>query len=464
MTKAQAIILAGGQGVRMRSRRPKTLQELGGQPMIRYIVASANDAGFERIHIVHGEDGDEVKALVSADNINWVYQSAPLGTGHAVLQAIPHLEPHCIACVLYGDIPLVESATMTRLVQLADTHTLSLLTVELEDPTGYGRIKRSNDGGVIKIVEEKDASTAERNITEVNAGPIAAKYDSLRRWLNRLDNDNSQNEYYLTDIISHAVAEGVAVASCQTLSRHETAGVNSRIEQAQLERIVQLKQAEKLMRSGVQIIDPARFDLRGRCSAGKDCRIDVNVVLEGEVSFADNVQIDANNVIRNSTVGTGVTIRENCSIEGATIGDNCTIGPYARIRPGTVIGKNSRIGNFVEIKASTIGEGSKINHLAYVGDAHIGSNVNIGAGVITCNYDGKKKHPTIIGDNVFVGSNSSLIAPLEIHDDARIGAGSTISKNVNSGELVVERAQLRTFKRKAAQRNHKDSTQEQSDQ
>ncbi len=448
MTISEAIILAGGQGVRMHSNRPKTLQELGGRPMIRYIVDTAKDAGFDRIHVVQGDDGDEIRQQIPDTDINWVRQPAPLGTGHAVLQAIPHLNSDSMVCVLYGDNPLIEPQTARRMLELAKTHPLVLLTVDLVNPTGYGRIKRASNGELEKIVEEKDATDEERKITEVNAGPIAANSQSLVQWLDLLDNNNSQNEYYLTDIVSHAVAQGFAVATCQGSNPSEIAGVNSRVEQARLERELQMKQAEQLMLAGVHIIDPARFDLRGQCTAGRDCRIDVNVVLEGEVVLADDVKIDANNMIRDTILGKGVNIRPNCTIEGAEIGDGCTIGPFARIRPGTVIGKNSSVGNYVEIKASNIGEHTKINHLAYVGDAEIGNHVNIGAGVITCNYDGTKKQRTIIGNHVFVGSNSSLVAPLEIRDDARVGAGSTISKDVDSGELVVERAKVRTIKRR----------------
>lgn len=448
MTRSEAIILAGGLGVRMHSNRPKTLQELGGKPMIRYIVNCARNAGFNQIHIVHGEDGAQIKQHVADNDINWILQSAPLGTGHAAQQAMEYVDPNSTVCILYGDIPFLQPQTAAKLVELANVNSLALLTIKLEKPTGYGRIKRDRNGALKKIVEEKDATPEERELTEVNAGPVAAKVEHLARWLNLLDNNNSQNEYYLTDIIGIAVAEGIQVATCHASQPDETAGINSRIEQAHLERKFQMKQAEKLMHAGVQIIDPSRFDLRGECTAGKDCRIDVNVIIEGSVKLEDNVNIEPNNVIRDSTLGSGVTVRSHCSIEGARIGDGCTIGPFARIRPGTTIGNNSKVGNYVEIKASSVGENSKINHHAYVGNAQIGNNVNIGAGVITCNYDGKKKHTTIIGNNVFVGSNSSLIAPLEIQDDATIGAGSAISKNVNRGELVVERSDTRTYKRK----------------
>ena len=432
----------------MRSNRPKTLQELGGQPMIRYIVNCARSAEFDRIHIVHGENGLEIKRHVTGSDINWVLQSEPLGTGHAAQQAIAHVDADSTVCILYGDIPFIQPQTVTKLVELANTHSLALLTVELEKPTGYGRIKRDENGVLIKIIEEKDTTQEEQAITEVNAGPVAVKVRQLARWLSMLDNNNSQNEYYLTDIIEIAVSESIQVATLQASQPDETAGVNSRTDQARLERKLQMKLAENLMQTGVQIVDPSRFDLRGECNAGKDCRIDVNVIIEGSVELEDNVNIESNNIIRDSTLGSGVTIRPHCLIEGARIAAGCTIGPFARLRPGTVIGKNSKVGNYVEIKSSTIGENSKINHHAYVGNAEIGSNVNIGAGVITCNYDGREKHTTIIGDNVFVGANSSLIAPLEIQADAKIGAGSAISKNVNRGELVVERSKTRTYKRK----------------
>ncbi len=418
--------------------------------MIRYIVNCVRECGFDRIHIVHGDCGHEIQQQIPDDGINWVLQSESLGTGHAAQQAIPHLDPASTVCVLYGDIPLIQPETIKRLLELANAHSLSVLTVELDDPTGYGRIKRDQQGAFIQIVEQKDTSPEEQAIKEVNAGPMASKAEPLIRWLNLIDNDNAQKEYYLTDIVSSAVAEGVAVATHQASDVLETAGVNSRMDQAKLERALQMKQAEQLMQDGVHIVDPGRFDLRGNCAAGKDCRIDANVILEGEVQLAEGVQIASNCVIRNSKLGPGVEVKPFTSIDGAEIAAGCTVGPYARIRPGTVIGRNSRIGNYVEIKASVIGEDTKISHLAYIGDAKIGNHVNIGAGVITCNFDGKRKHQTYIGDYAFVGSNSALVAPLEIQDNAFIGAGSTISKNVNSGELVVERAEVRTIKNRQA--------------
>ena len=441
----------------MHSNRPKSLQELGGQPMIRYIVNCVNNTGVDKIHIVYGENGHQIQESIPDKHINWVLQSAPLGTGHAVQQAIPHIDVESTVCVLYGDTPLIQADTVNRLIELANTHSLSVLTVNLDNPTGYGRIKRDEDGVLQQIVEEKDTAPEERQLSEVNAGPLAVKAKSLTRWLKLLDNNNIQSEYYLTDIVKHAVAEGVVVASCQAGDLLETVGVNNRMDQARLERALQMRKAEQLMKEGVHVVDPARFDLRGNCTTGKDCRIDANVILEGDVTLDDSVSIASNCVIRDSKLGSGVEIKPFSSVEGAEIGEGCTVGPFARIRPGTVIGRNSRIGNYVEIKASNIGEDTKISHLAYIGDAKIGNNVNIGAGVITCNFDGKRKHPTYIGDHSFIGSNSALIAPLEVQEYAFIGAGSTISSNVNSGELVVERGEVRRIKNRHAPKNGQKS-------
>ncbi len=416
--------------------------------MLAHLLDSVNSMRPKRVHVVYGSNGAEILDRFAHENVNWVLQSAPLGTGHAVLQAIPHVDAGSTVCVLYGDNPFVSDKTISQLVELASAGKLALLTAELEDPTGYGRIKRTTDGKLERIVEHKDATDKERQIREVNAGPIAAPASLLEDWLGRLGNDNQQQEYYLTEIVDFAVSDGIEVATCQPSKQNEISGVNSRIEQAQLEREYQMKNAEDLMRSGVEIVDPARFDLRGKCEAGRDCRIDVNAIIEGHVRLGDNVRIEANNSIKESDLGANVTIRENCVIDGARIESGATIGPYARVRPGTVIGKNCQVGNFVEIKNSNLGEGTKVNHLAYVGDADVGRNVNIGAGTITCNYDGKRKHRTIIGDNAFIGSNVSLVAPVQIGDNAVIGAGSTITKNVGPAQLAVERAKVKTIQRK----------------
>lgn len=431
----------------MNSDKPKSLQEVGGLPMLQYILSGAKSINPDRIHVVYGDSGTQLLERFSHEDVNWCLQSEPLGTGHAAQQAIAHVDRNAIVCVLYGDNPFVSAETISKLVKHASADQLAILTAELDDPTGYGRIKRDVDGRLERIIEDKDASDSERDIKEINAGPLAVSALRLSRWLARLKNDNKQQEFYLTDIVDFAVSDGISVATTQPSQVSEIAGVNSRIEQAQLERIMQKKNADSLLNRGVEIVDPARFDLRGNCESGKDCRIDINVVLEGEVLLGDNVSIEANNIIKNTVLGAGVTILPNCVIDGAQIESGCTIGPFARIRPGAVIGKNCRIGNYVEIKNSTLGEGTKVNHLAYVGDSQVGQNVNIGAGTITCNYDGKRKHKTVIGDNAFIGSNVSLVAPLEIGAGAVIGAGSTITKDVSSDHLAVERSKAKVIHR-----------------
>ncbi len=430
----------------MRSDEPKSLQQISGQPMLAYIISAAQNAQMDRIHVVIGNDGDKVRKEFAHLKINWVLQSKSIGTGHAVAQAIPDVAENSIVCVLYGDSPFVQSETVCRLIDVAKNCGLCLLTSIVSNPAGYGRIVRNERGELQQVVEEKDASDEQLQITEVNAGPIAAKKNLLEVWLDRLNNDNIQKEYYLPGVIDFAIEDGFEVPTLLSTSQTEIMGVNTRIEQAELERMTQLKNAQDLMKAGVRILDPARFDLRGECVAGKDCSIDVNVVLEGTNTLADQVQIEANNVIRNSKIGKGVIIKPNCVIENAEIEENCEVGPFARIRPGTVIQKNCRVGNFVEIKNSILGEGTKVNHLAYVGDSEIGKHVNIGAGAITCNYDGRQKHRTIIGDYVFIGSNVSLIAPIEIGDHAVVAAGSTISKNVSSNRLAIERSATKTLK------------------
>ena len=416
--------------------------------MLQYLLSSAQSIEPDRIHVVYGSNGRQILERYAQEEINWVMQLEALGTGHAVQQAIPHVEENAVVCVLYGDNPFVSAETMMDLMHLASRNQLALLTAELEDPTGYGRIKRDANGKLEKIIEEKDASESERNIREINAGPLAVPASLLIGWLARLKNENQQREYYLTDIVDLAVTDGVDVATSHPSLTSEISGVNSRLEQAQLERTLQMNNAKDLLRHGVEIVDPARLDLRGDCVAGKDCRIDINVIMEGDIKLADNVNIEANNVIKDTDVADDVTILPNCVIDGAKIDSGCKIGPFARIRRGTVIGRNCRVGNFVEIKNSTLGEGTKVNHLAYVGDSDIGKNVNIGAGTITCNYDGKRKHRTVIGDDAFIGSNVSLVAPLEIGDRVAIGAGSTITKNVESDQLAVERTETKMIRKR----------------
>ena len=445
MATSEVIVLAGGKGVRMNSALPKSMQHIGGQPMIRIIVDKVVQAGVDRIHVVYGNNGQELKNLFPDLDINFVLQSEALGTGHAALQTVPFLNLNSTICILYGDNPLIRPQTIQTLISQASNGALVLLTAKVNDPTGYGRIVRSGRGVIKKIVEEKDATVEQLDINEINAGPLAVKAEQLKHWLNQLKNNNQQNEYYLTDIVNYAVADEIEISAYNAQHSSETIGVNNRIEQAKLERHLQLENAKKLMQAGVQISDPNRFDLRGECNAGNDCHIDVNAILEGKVQLASNVSIGANSIIRNSVLADNVKVLPNTIIEGAKVEAGCRIGPYARIRPGTILKQNCKIGNFVEIKASTIGEESKVNHHAYIGDAEIGNNVNFGAGSIICNYDGKQKHHTKIGNGVFVGSNSSLIAPLEIGDNAVIGAGSTITRNVDADQLAVERSKLKTM-------------------
>lgn len=416
--------------------------------MLQHILSSAKSINPDRIHVVYGAGGSQIPERFSHEDVNWCLQCEPLGTAHAAQQAIAHVDPEAIACVLYGDNPFVSAKTISTLVEHASAGQLALLTAQLADAAGYGRIKRDADGRLERIIEDRDATESEREIKEVNAGPLAVSASLLDGWLDRIENNNKQREFYLTDIVDFAISEGISVVTSQPSQLSEIAGVNSRIEQAQLERAMQTKNAQSLLSRGVEIVDPARFDLRGTCESGKDCRIDINVILKGDIKMGDNVSIEANNVIENTVMGTDVTILPNCVIEGARIESGCTIGPFARIRPGTTIGGNCRVGNYVEVKNSTLGEGTKVNHLAYVGDSDVGQNVNIGAGAITCNYDGRQKHRTVIGDNAFIGSNASLVAPLEIGAGAVVGAGSTITKDVSPNQLAVERCKTKVIDRR----------------
>jgi len=445
MTHTEVIILSAGHGTRMRSSKPKSLQQIGARPMLHYIVECAKSVNFDRVHVVIGKDGDEIRSAFESEDINWVIQTQQLGTADAVKHAIPAIDSESTVCVLYGDNPFIDPKTMHKMIDLTNNNALSVLTAKLENPKGYGRIKRTKDGKVSGIVEDKDASEDERRITEVNAGPLCAQVKTLQTLLEKIDNNNQQNEYYLTDIVGAAFTNGIDIKTCATANAAEIAGVNSRNEQARLERKLQLKNAAELMQAGVEISDPARFDLRGSCSSGKDCRIDINVIIEGDVRLDDRVSIGANCIVRDSVLEADVTILPNTIVEGAQIHTGATVGPFARIRPGTVIGADCKIGNFVEIKNSTLGSKTKVSHLAYVGDCDTGEQVNIGAGTITCNYDGSAKHRTHIGDKAFIGSNVSLVAPLDIGDGAVIGAGSTITRDVPSGKLAVERSQTKTM-------------------
>ena len=438
------IILAAGEGSRMRSDTPKVLHTLAGTPLLGHVLRTSHALGAGRIIVVYGHGGEQVRAAFPGEPVTWVEQSERLGTGHAVRQALPHVELRDTVLVLYGDVPLIAEQTLRHLIALADESGLALLTARLVDPSGYGRIVRDAQGRVERIVEDKDASEAQRAITEINTGILALKADQLNALLAAVSNDNAQGEYYLTDIVALAVEKGLAVVTASPRSLDEIMGVNNRAQLAELERGCQRARARELMLAGVTLRDPARLDLRGRLSVGRDVEIDVNAVFEGEVSLGDRVKIGANAIIRDARIGNDVIIHPFCHIEGADIGQGCQLGPFARIRPETRCAEGSRIGNFVEIKKSTIGRDSKVNHLSYVGDSTVGSGVNIGAGTITCNYDGANKHHTQIGDGVFIGSDTQLIAPVKVGDGATIGAGSTITRDVPPGELTLSRAPQQT--------------------
>lgn len=444
--KLSVVILAAGQGTRMRSKVPKVLHAIGGQPMLAHVIRTAQSLAPDAMHVVYGHGGEQVRAALSELPVQWVQQKQQLGTGHAVAQALPDIAAEQTVLVLYGDVPLTRVDTLQRLLGAAEGGALGLLTAHLDDPTGYGRIIRDAQGDVIAIVEHKDASDAQRRINEINTGMLAVSAARLRQWVAGLDNKNSQGEFYLTDVIAMAVRDGVTVNTVHPAAIAEIMGINNKSQLAELERIHQLQQAEALMTQGVTLRDPARFDVRGELSVGRDVVIDVNVVCEGKVIIGDDVSIGPNCYLRDVSIADGVVVQANCVIEEAGIGAGSRIGPFARIRPGTVLADDVHVGNFVEIKKAEIGQGSKVNHLSYVGDATIGKRVNVGAGTITCNYDGANKHQTVIEDDVFVGSDTQLIAPVTVGAGATIGAGSTISKDAPPGELTLSRAPQQTRK------------------
>jgi bifunctional UDP-N-acetylglucosamine pyrophosphorylase/glucosamine-1-phosphate N-acetyltransferase len=437
------IILAAGQGKRMRSDLPKVLHPLAGKPLLGHVLDTAREIGAKRICVVYGHGGDQVRNALDAPDIVWALQEPQLGTGHAVLQAMSSTVPSAPTLVLYGDVPLIRAATLRRLIDAAGTGSLALLTAHLDDPQGYGRIVRV-DGCVKRIVEEKDADDAERAIREINTGILVAPTAALARWLPTLGNRNAQGEYYLTDIVALAVAEGMPVVTAHPDAAWETDGVNSKLQLAILERVHQRNVAEQLMEAGVTLADPARIDVRGQhgcqLSCGRDVSIDVNCIFEGRVDLADNVAIGANCVLKNCRIGSGTRIAPFCHIEDAVVGPENIIGPYARLRPGTELGRDVHVGNFVEVKNSSIADHSKANHLAYVGDATVGRRVNIGAGTITCNYDGANKFRTVIEDDVFIGSDTQLVAPVTVGRGATLGAGTTLTRDAPPDQLTVSRA------------------------
>ena len=443
MTNIHAIILAAGKGTRMNSSKPKVLQTLADNTLLGHVLKQAKLISHQ-IHVVYGFGGTQVQQTINDSHINWVEQKQQLGTGHAVQQATPHIEDDSISLILYGDVPLIQRATLERLIDACKTSGVALLSVILENPTGYGRIIRNNN--IIQaIVEQKDASVEQLKVCEVNTGIMAVETTLLKKYLNNLDTNNAQGELYLTDIIESAVNDGKTIASVITTDEFEVAGVNDKTQLAELERIYQQQQAIKYMQLGLSLKDPSRFDCRGDLSFGKDCEIDFNTLIEGVVKLGNNTTIAPNCCIKNAKIGDNVTILANSVIEDAVIGSGASIGPFARIRPQANIGENAKIGNFVEVKKSTIGKGSKVSHLSYVGDSMVGKDVNIGAGVITCNYDGVNKHQTIIGDGAFIGSDSQLVAPITIGKNATIGAGSTITSSAPEGQLTLSRSKQRPF-------------------
>lgn len=438
------VILAAGQGKRMKSDLPKVLQPLAGRPMLSHLLDTARTLRADAIHVVYGHGGERVKQALASEQINWVLQAEQLGTGHAVAQAIPAIPDDHQVLILFGDVPRVQVSTLEQLIAAGATG-LGLLTVILADPSGYGRIVRDAAGTVVRIVEQKDANTKERAITEINTGLMSAPARMLRKWLAALKNDNAQGEYYLTDVVVMAAREGVRVGAVISPTEAEVLGVNDKVQLAQLEASLRAERAKALMLEGVTLADPARIDIRGPVSVGRDVFIDVNVVMVGSVELGDRVRIGPNCYLKDCRIGADTEIHPNCVIDRTTIGAKCVIGPFARLRPESVLHDDVHIGNFVEVKKSEIGAGSKANHLTYLGDATIGSKVNVGAGTVTVNYDGVNKWRTEVGDNAFVGSGSMLVAPVKVGEGANTGAGSTITKDAPPGKLTLARARQVTI-------------------
>lgn len=434
------VILAAGQGTRMKSDLPKVLHRIGGMSMLEHVVRSARSLAPHAIHVVYGHGGEQVPAALADLPVNWVLQAEQRGTGHAVAQVLPQIGDDEQVLILYGDVPLISHETLARLAGAAAGERLALLTAHLDDPAGYGRIVRDRQGSVQAIVEEKDADAAQKTIDEINTGMMAAPARRLRDWLGRIDDDNAQGEFYLTDCVALAREDGLEVVAVTTADRIEIEGVNHRLQLARLERAYQQRQAERLMLGGVTLRDPTRFDLRGELSVGHDVEIDVGVIIEGRVELGDGCRIGPYSILRDVVLGRDVQVAAHCVLESSTIGARCQIGPFARLRPGCALAAGVKVGNFVEMKKAKIAEGSKVNHLSYVGDTEMGANVNVGAGTITCNYDGANKHLTVIGNDVFIGSDTQLIAPVSVGAGATIGAGSTITRDVPPGELTLSRA------------------------
>lgn len=433
------IILAAGKGTRMRSNLPKVLQPLAGRPLLGHVIETAKKLNAANIITIYGHGGDQVQQAFAQENVQWVEQAEQLGTGHAVKVTLPVLPTEGVSLILSGDVPCVTQETLQRLLDAAAKTGIGIVTLTVDDATGYGRIVREN-GQIQAIVEHKDATEEQRKIKEFNTGIYCVSNAKLHQWLPKLSNENAQGEYYLTDIIAMAIVDGVEVASVEPELAFEVEGVNDRVQLAALEREFQNYQAKKLMQQGVHLIDPARFDLRGNLSVGQDVRIDINVIIEGDCEFGDNVEIGAGCVIKNTVIASGTKVQPYSIFDHAVVGSDAQIGPFARLRPGAKLANEVHIGNFVEVKNSSIGLGSKANHFTYLGDAEVGAGSNIGAGTITCNYDGANKYKTIIGDAAFIGSNSSLVAPISIGNGATIGAGSVITRDVAENSLAFERS------------------------
>ena len=437
-----AVILAAGKGTRMYSDLPKVLHCVAGKPMVKHVIDTATALGAENVHLIYGHGGELMRERLANEKVNWVFQNEQLGTAHAVQQAAPFFKDDENIVVLYGDAPLISVGTLEKLIAAKPENGIALLTVNLDNPTGYGRILREN-GNVVAIVEQKDANAEQLKIQEVNTGVMVSDGANFKKWLARVDNHNAQGEYYLTDLIALANQDGCQVMAVQAVDAIEVEGANNRLQLAALERYYQHKQAQHLLLAGVTLLDPARFDLRGTLEHGKDVEIDTNVILEGNVRLGNRVKIGAGCVLKNVTLGDDVEVKPYSVLEDTVIGEKAAIGPFSRLRPGTELAAQTHVGNFVEIKKSIVGKGSKVNHLTYIGDTEIGVDCNIGAGVITCNYDGANKFKTLIGDNVFVGSDTQLVAPVIVEDGATIGAGSTITQNIAKDELVITRVPQR---------------------
>lgn len=452
------VILAAGQGTRMYSSLPKVLHKIGNKALLTHVIETAAKFAPEKLLVVYGHGGDQVQSHIQETlpefSIGWVLQEQQLGTGHALKCAVPDLSDDGLTIVLYGDVPLISHATLERMLDIYNDNVV-ILTDTIDNPTGYGRIVRNLDGQITEVVEEKDATPEQKAIREINSGIYILPNKYLGKWLNSLANNNSQNEYYLTDVIKYAHHQGVVISSVNAANHYEVSGVNNKLQLEQLERVYQISRAEQLLTQGATLLDKNRLDIRGDVTVGKDCVIDINCVLSGKVILANNVTIGAGVILTNVSIADNVTIKPYSIIEDAKIGANAIVGPYARIRPGTELSDNTHVGNFVEIKKSIIGQGSKINHLTYVGDAIIGKNVNVGAGSVTCNYDGKTKYTTTIKDNVFIGSGTMMVAPVTIGENSVIGAGSVITNDTPDNELTIARVRQTTIYGWLANKNKK---------